>query len=327
MAPDPFPSGQMLDTVGIQCGAPLLNASLFRPGSHLIPFGKGWKGRICDGWLMRVEGSLKHYNDGRLPETEAELDAALSGVFSDIAALADAKDWKFYRLDLARDVPEPTAPLVRACRQFRFPIIRKAAEVADDDASIRWGSRRCKIQVQIYDAAKKHRMPSPASRLEIRLLSEAIATRELQREASWAKLEAAFLSFAVLLPDVALTLPTGRLETGQAIACLGQTRGAQAAQDMFKFLTQGRSRPTVRKVRKQMNEGLSLICGKSPRQAFTLPRHTIGKNLSTILPADTGLNEPGSPPPQAHSPSVTRKNTVSAYDGQARKNDAQKHDI
>ncbi len=101
----------MLDTVGIQCGARLRDASLFRHGTRMIPFGKRWKGRIRDGLLVRVEGSLAHYNAGRLPRTGVELSTALANVFADIAAFAEMENWWFDRLDLAVDVAEPTAPL------------------------------------------------------------------------------------------------------------------------------------------------------------------------------------------------------------------------
>ena len=148
----------MLDTVGIKCKARLRDASFTWLGSRVITVGEHWKARVRDGWLVRAEGSLTRHNAGRLPRTEGELAAALKGALADIAKFAELGDWRFDRLDLAYDVTEPTAPLVRACRQFRFPGIRKAAEVADDDSSIRWGSRRSIIQVQLYDAAKRHRL-------------------------------------------------------------------------------------------------------------------------------------------------------------------------
>ncbi len=274
----------MLDTVGIRCEAPLRDSRFLLLGSRLIPFGNGWKARIRDGELLRAEGSLARYNGGRLPETEGELSAALDLVFADIGTLAELEDWWFDRLDLARDVPECTAPLVRACRQSRFPGIRKAAVVADDDSSICWGNGRTVAQVQLYDAAKKHRTPSPSSRLEIRLRPKAIAEHRLGREKSWSRFAEVFASFATLLPDAAVALPQGRLATGQLIAWLAKDCGAHVAQRAFELATQGRSRPTTRKIRRQFSEGVSAVCGKSPRQAFALPRVIIGKNLSTTAP-------------------------------------------
>lgn len=271
----------MLDTIGISCEGRLRDASLTRLGSRVITVGDHWKARVRDGWLVRAEGSLARHNAGRLPRTEGELAAAMECALADIGRIAEFGNWRFDRLDLAYDVAEPTVPLVRACRQFRFPGIRKAAEVADDDSSIRWGNRRTLFQVQLYDAAKRHRLAGPSSRLEIRLRRRAVEQRGLEQETSWAKLAEVFDEFAARLPDAAVFRPHGRLQPGQVAALLGRECGESVRLRAFELLTQSRCRVTVCKIRKQMNEGLSLDCGKSPRQAFTLPRVIIGNNLST----------------------------------------------
>jgi len=280
----------MLDTVGIHCEARLRDSLLTPQGSRLISVGERMKARVRDGWLVRAEGSLTRYNHGRLPRTEGELAAALRGALADIGKFAELGAWRFDRLDLAYDAAEPTAPLVRACRQFRFPGIRKAAEVADDDSSIRWGNGRTAFQVQLYDAGKRHRLAGPVSRLEIRLRKGAVEQRELERETSWTKLAEVFGEFAARLPAAAVFRPQGRLEPGQVIACLSKDFGEQAGQKAYELLAQGRSRPTVRKIRRQMNEAMSAACGKSPREAFTLPRHRNGKIFST--PPPSYLHEP-----------------------------------
>lgn len=272
----------MFDTVGIRCEGRLRRAEHIARGSQAFPFGNGWMALPRGGCLYRVEGSLKHYNHGHLPQTEAEMKTALAIVFEDIHSLAEIQHWWFCRLDLARDVAEPTEPLVRACRQWRFPCIRKPACVEDDDSCIRWGNGRTECQVQIYNAAKKHRLPAPMTRLEVSLKRRQVVLRELHREVLWAKLVETFAEFADMLPDTSPELPTGKLTDGQIVACLGKIHGAAVAQTLLGLLKQSRSRPTIRKIRQQFAAGFAEQGGKSPKAAFALPRVPIGKNLSTV---------------------------------------------
>jgi hypothetical protein len=280
----------VFDTAGIHCEGLLREEACRKSGSRLLKFGEGWKARLRDGQLYRAEGSLARYNQGRLPQTEAELTTALENVLADLRGIAEIGEWWFDRLDLARDVAEPTGPLVRACRLWRFSDIRKSAEVADDDSSIRWGNRRTQIQVRIYDAAKRHRLPGPLTRLEVSLNRRQVVQRGLHRDVPWAILEATFAEFVALLPDACPALPTGKLTDGQIVARIGQLHGAEVAQTLLELLQQSRSRPTIRKIRRQFAAGIPEPLLKSPRAAFTLPSLFIGKNLSTTLLLDASTS-------------------------------------
>ncbi len=172
----------MLDTIAIRADWPLRN---HRPDgrniqlSNTSPVRVGVKA-IRLVWAEVSLPKLLFGHNGRLLETQAQLDAALARLHDDLNGFAEVPEiaaWQVWRVDIAWNFDLIAAPIVLAHAALRVPGIHRGADLFDGGQGVSWHDAKSRFMVKLYDKALEMHVPGSILRAEISLRGRQLARR------------------------------------------------------------------------------------------------------------------------------------------------------
>jgi hypothetical protein len=172
----------MLDTMTIRGSWPLRIALPGRRKVALTPGVRVWTDS-SGTTLEMVECSLPKVlfgHNGKVLETQSQLDAALGklhGILTEAADMPDVAMWDPWRVDLAWNFDLPARSLVLAHAALRVPGIQSGGTLHAGCHGVSWRGAKSRFMVTLYDKARKMRVPGSVLRVEISLRGGQLARR------------------------------------------------------------------------------------------------------------------------------------------------------
>ena len=236
----------------------------------------------ADPWgnsLVWAECSLPRllfgYN-GRLIETQGQIDDALAKLHTKLATVADVPDvreWHCWRADMAWNLDKPASALILAHSCASVPGIHGAGTLWKGGQGVSWCGAKSRFVVTLYDKARKMRVPGSVLRAEVSLRGEHF--RRHFQATEWSDFNALYAVYRRILAGIpTIDAPAKAADWQEAV-------GAESRETRMRILARlaHKSRTTYNNYQRRIEAA-----------AAQLPSTF---SWATILPPD-------SPPPAVH---------------------------